>query len=72
MTKKEWSSLRVGHTVYYKSLRLDRSGIKPELVSHNLKGIVISFNSNSSQCKVKFENGVEIWKGRLGIEIDNF
>jgi hypothetical protein len=72
MTKKEWSNLRVGHTIYCKSLKFDKSGNESKIVRCTLKGEVIEFNSNSSQCKVKFEDGIELWKGRLGIESDNF
>jgi hypothetical protein len=72
MTKKEWMELYVGDYVYCISFKLDNSEGKPKLIPFVAKCEIVKFNFGRSQCRIKFENGQEIWKGRLKIEKNKF
>jgi hypothetical protein len=52
MTKKEWWNIKVSDRVQSK-------------IS---EGVVIRFNSNHSQALIRWDSGIETWKGRLTID----
>lgn len=69
MTKKEWSSIRIGTAVYKKhtDLKWDEAG-ECTSFEHILVGVIKRINSNHSQVLVDWGDN-EIWYGRLGIEL---
>jgi hypothetical protein len=66
MTKKQWNLLRPGDRV---KQGLEPNATKTALVKVTWFATVTRFNSNGSQCLIKYDSGNEIWKGRLGIEL---
>lgn len=64
MTKGQWKNLRPCTRV---------TTTLPDLNggSEIFKGVVVKRNSNWSQVLVKWDKGVEMWHGRLEIEIEN-
>ena len=70
MTKKEFEYLSVGDKVKKNSLALDKTQNPSKLVDIVIHGVVERFNSNCSQCLIKWNDGFTSWYGRLTIELD--
>jgi hypothetical protein len=62
MTKKEWSSIRIGTKVCHNTFTIHGKEIY-------FLGTVVRFNSNGSQVLVEFNDGTNNWYGRLGLEL---
>lgn len=71
MTKKQWSSIRIGTKVWkqHTDLKWVGQGVR-SLITQTvyLTGVVKRINSNHSQVLVDWGDN-EIWYGRLGIEL---
>ena len=69
MTEKEWSNIKIGQRVKMNSWDIDKSQDPPKPIDITYYGTIVKANFNFSQVLVKFDSGLEVWKGRLGIEV---
>ena len=69
MTKKEWLNIKIGTKVKTDLSAVIKGNNGNELRKVTLYGKIVQINSNGSQVKVRWEDGIEIWYGRLGLEL---
>jgi len=69
MTKKEWYSITEGTKVQTTVTAIGKDKSEPYCYKQTIKGEVKRVNSNGSQALVKWNDGIERWYGRLGLEL---